>query len=112
MKYSASTTTNRVSDGLLRIEMELRQLGYWEQERPSDQALGSQQPFCIDTLAFNQWLQFIFLPRMKVLVEQEQDLPRVSGVAPMAEEFFRREPVTGEALISVLSEMDSILSQQ
>ncbi|WP_258876037.1 YqcC family protein, partial [Pseudomonas aeruginosa] len=29
------------------------------------EALASPEPFCVDTLALEQWLQWIFLPRMK-----------------------------------------------
>jgi uncharacterized protein YqcC (DUF446 family) len=90
--------------------MELRSLGYWESEPPPDAALRSQQPFCVDTLAFTQWLQFIFLPMMKTRLEQGQPLPTVSGIAPMAEEFFRKESMTGESLIEALRHMDSLLS--
>lgn len=49
----------RVLALLSELEDELRQLGWWEQQAPSAQALQSQQPFCVDTLEFSQWLQWI-----------------------------------------------------
>lgn len=112
LEHGASTMINSVSDGLLTTEMELRQMGYWESEQPPEKALRSREPFCIDTLTFTQWLQFIFLPKMKALVEHGQPLPPVSGIAPMAEEFFQQESVTGASLIAALRQMDSALSQQ
>ena len=102
--------TSRVADSLLRIEMELRRLGLWENEQPSTEALQSTQPFGIDRLALNQWLQFVFISRMKILVEQDQSLPPVSGMAPMAEEYFRGRQESGRRLIDELAEMDRLLS--
>ncbi|MCK2149645.1 MULTISPECIES: YqcC family protein [Marinobacter] len=100
-----------VADSLLRIEMELRQLGLWEAERPSSEALQSTQPFCIDTLEFTQWLQFVFVARMKVIIEERHPLPAVSGMAPMAEEHFRGRPESGQSLIQALEEIDQLLSR-
>ncbi len=100
----------QVADSLLQIEMELRQLGLWEAERPSEEALQSTQPFCIDTLEFTQWLQFVFVVRMKVIIEQGHPLPAVSGMAPMAEEYFRARPESGQGLIQALEEIDQLLS--
>ncbi len=100
----------QVADSLLQIEMELRQLGMWEAERPSPEAFQSTQPFCIDTLEFTQWLQFVFVERMKVIIEQGHPLPAVSGMAPMAEEYFRPRPESGKGLIQALEEIDQLLS--
>lgn len=101
-----------VADSLLRIEIELRRLSVWSDLPPPAEALQSAQPFCIDTLEFVEWLQFVFLPKMKVLVEQGQGLPSVSGMAPMAEESFRGENGSGEYLIRELQIMDRLLSAQ
>lgn len=101
---------DRVTDGLLQIEMELRELGAWEHESLPDAAFESTQPFCLDTMEFTQWVQFVFLDRMKTLVEAGHPLPSVSGIAPMAEEHFRGRPESGNGLIQALEEMDQLLS--
>ncbi|MBN7771713.1 YqcC family protein [Marinobacter daepoensis] len=101
---------DQVTDGLLRIEIELRQLGVWELEPPPSEAFRSTQPFCLDTMEFTQWLQFVFLDRMKVLVERGHPLPAVSGIAPMAEEHFRGREKSGQSLVRALEEMDRLLS--
>lgn len=107
-----STQAGQVADLLLHIELELRQIGAWESEPPAPEALQSNQPFCIDTLEFTQWLQFVFVRRMKVLVENDRPLPAVSGMAPMAEEHFRQRSEAGEGVIRVLEKMDQVLSGQ
>ena len=99
-----------VADRLLQIEIELRQMGAWEDNPPPDEALQSTKPFAVDTLEFTQWLQFVFVWRMKVLIENQQPLPEVSGMAPMAEEHFRGRAESGHGLIRELAEMDRLLS--
>lgn len=103
---------SEVADSLLRIEIELRRLCVWSDRSPSVDALQSAQPFCIDTLEFVEWLQFVFLPKMKVLVEQGADLPTVSGMAPMAEEYFQGNTGSAEYLIRELQFIDHLLRGQ
>lgn len=102
--------TGQVADCLLCIEMELRKLDMWATERPPEEAFESTEPFCLDTLAFTQWIQFVFLERMKVIVENDHPLPRVSGIAPMAEEYFRGRPESGHGLVQELEAVDQLLS--
>ena len=47
---------------LIDLEAALRQLNLWSDEAPSQEALSSEQPFAMDSLEFEEWLQFIFLP--------------------------------------------------
>lgn len=100
----------RVADSLIQIEIELRRIGVWESSPPPREALQSTQPFGIDRLEFTQWLQFVFISRMKVLIEAGQPLPEVSGMAPMAEEHFSAREESGQSLIEELAKMDRLLS--
>ena len=49
---------------LIDLEAALRQLDLWSDESPSQEALSSEQPFAMDSLEFEEWLQFIFLPTL------------------------------------------------
>ncbi|MDP3814161.1 YqcC family protein [Pseudomonas sp.] len=98
-----------VAEQLLLIERELRVQGWWEAQAPSAQALSSQQPFCVDTLAFEQWLQWIFLPRMKQLLETGAALPKVSGIQPMAEQVYGGQAEKARRLIQLLGEFDRLI---
>lgn len=100
-----------LADRLLLIERELRVLGWWAAEAPGSEALASQEPFCIDTLAFEQWLQWIFLPRMKHLLESGSPLPEVSGIRAMAEVAYREQPVIARRLLELLGEFDRLLTR-
>lgn len=101
---------SEVADRLLGIEIEMRRIEVWSTEAPSEEALASDQPFCIDTLEFTEWLQFVFLERMRFIVEQGHPLPAVSGIAPMAEEYFRGRPESGHGLVRELEAIDGLLS--
>ncbi len=102
--------TVALSSLLIDLEAQLRQLDLWQSEVPSEQALASVEPFCIDTLSFPQWLQFIFLARMYAMVSSQQSLPTSCSIAPMAAEFFKASEVNAAALIAVLEQIDSLLS--
>lgn len=106
----SGNVAGKVADGLLEIERALRQLELWEIERPHEDAFKSSQPFCLDTLNFTQWIQFVFLERMKLIIENDHPLPTVSGIAPMAEEHFRGRPESGQRLIQELEVVDQLLS--
>jgi uncharacterized protein YqcC (DUF446 family) len=95
---------------LIDIEAELRQLGLWDRIPPSPDALASDQPFSIDTLTLPQWLQFVFLPTVYRLLEEEQPLPGRCGIAPMAEEYFRGMGLASGSLQQALHSVDRLLS--
>ena len=97
---------------LIDIEAHLRQLDLWQENPPAAEALASAQPFCIDTLNFDQWLQFIFLPTMYGLLELGQNLPTECAIAPMAEEYFRGMAVPSAPLERSLRAMDQLLSNR
>ena len=99
-----------VAETLIDIEQELRVLQLWELELLSEAALASTQPFAVDTMTFPQWLQFIFLPRMAFLVEQQHPLPGNCGIAPMAEQYFSVLRLPSAPLISHLQNIDSLLT--
>lgn len=100
-----------IAEVLIDIEKELRVLQLWELELPSPEALASQQPFAIDTLTFPQWLQFIFLPRMYILLDNGHQLPGNSGVAPMAEQYFSTTNLHASPLVTHLQRIDDLLTR-
>lgn len=96
-----------VAQQLLLIERELRMSGLWDDELPTPEALTSVEPFCVDTLRFEQWLQWIFLPRMKTIVEADRPLPAASGICAMAEVVYRETQMAG--LLAALRRFDDLI---
>lgn len=78
----------QLSSLLIDLECTLRNARLWAEQAPANEALVSTQPFCVDTLPFEQWLQFVFLPRAYQLVESGQGFPGKCDISPMAEHAF------------------------
>ncbi|WP_213880670.1 YqcC family protein [Pseudomonas sp. dw_358] len=100
-----------IADQLLLIERELRVLGWWADVSPSPEALASVEPFSVDRLDFSQWLQWIFLPRMKLILEQDLPLPNASGILVMAEMVYAGRAGETRALRQSLARFDELISE-
>ena len=101
----------RVGVLLVELENELRALGWWESQAPAAQALQSQQPFCVDTLEFTQWLQWLFIPRMQALIHSEQALPSQCAICEMAEMVYREQRVRVDSLLRCLKSIDVAITE-
>ncbi len=62
---------DRINVMLDALEAELRSANLWDAEKPSEEDLRSIEPFAVDKLSFNQWLQFIFIQRVRATCEQK-----------------------------------------
>ena len=73
---------------LEQLETAMKQEGVWPKKMPSEQdlknAMESSVPFAVGCLAFESWLAFIFIPKMRILLTQEKPLPTMQ-IAPAAE---------------------------
>lgn len=99
---------------LLRLEATMRQQGLWGAHKPSDQALASQQPFCMDTLAIEQWLQFVFIPKMAALIAQGARLPHMQagkGIGPMVEFSFNQRGIRCPIILGIIADIDRLLEE-
>ena len=99
-----------VASVLIDIEAELRQLDLWERKPPAPEALASTEPFAFDTLTLPQWLQFVFLPTIYAMLEEQRPLPDACAITPMAEEFFRGSGLATAGLLEALAQVDALLS--
>ena len=100
-------TTHELADLLLAIEAEMRRIGVWEAQPPPPEALRSTQPFSIDTLTCVQWLQWVFVARMKEVLEQGLTLPGQSDILPYAEECLKS--VDASRLLSLIRRFDELI---
>lgn len=104
--------TRRIADRLLEREVSLRLGGKWEQNQPSAAAHSSQPSFCVDILNLGQWLQWIFLPRMKQILEQKQPLPSKSGIDVNTEELLRGKGSHAGQLLRLIRRFDELIELQ
>ena len=94
---------------LIDLELELRRADLWSAETPSTEALASVEPFCVDTLDFQQWLQFILLPRMNTLIATQAPLPDKCDITAMAETVWPAN-VQANPVIDVLRQFDNVIN--
>lgn len=94
---------------LVEIRAELKAQALWEPAPPPPDALKSEAPFCFDTLEFNQWLQWVFIPRTHALLDAGGSFPADSNIAPMAEWFDEQnEDIDGRRLTALLARFDRL----
>ncbi|ADN75152.1 protein of unknown function DUF446 [Ferrimonas balearica DSM 9799] len=98
-----------ISVTLDAIEHAMKVAGLWQTVPPSPEALASSQPFCCDTLTFEQWCQWILLPRLRALLDAGMPLPGNAAMAPMGEEMWRGRPEC-EPVLEQLRLLDNQLS--
>ncbi len=97
---------------LEQIEAELKTLALWggSEGRPQDEAFLSTAPFCIDSMDFHQWLEYVLIVRLKEILENELELPSQMSVHPMAQEVYRGQWGKYRNLISHLRTLDNLVS--
>lgn len=93
------------------LATELNTIGWWQSpaEKPSAQALSSIEPFCVDTLTFSQWLQWVYIPKMHAYMNQTGQLPQASGLLPIAEEAWKNTPENTSTLFEIIHLLDAII---
>lgn len=96
---------------LTQLEDQLRAQNLWQADKPSPQALASREPFAIDTLTFVQWLQFIFIEKMRVLLAYSQALPIAVSIHPMATEYFKGISTDCREIEKIIARIDLLLNE-
>ncbi len=88
------------------IEAEMRRIGYWQSDPLRPEQMEFTQAFAMDTMNFAQWLQFIFLPRVREAAASNQ-FPSGSSVGAQAVREFDGDPHAGD-LVTLLAEFDAL----
>lgn len=79
--------------------------------RPSIQALASTAPFCFDTMPFEAWLQWVFLPRMRQVLSEGHRLTTACSIAPLAEHQWQDRSEETFDIHARLVRFDSIINR-
>lgn len=100
-----------VADLMLELEKELRQHELWVDESPSLEQQMSTEPFACDVMPLQQWLQWIFLPRMKAIVESDADVPHACNISAYAEETLAKLEQDTTSVVNIIRQIDEVLSR-
>jgi uncharacterized protein YqcC (DUF446 family) len=73
---------------LKKLIESLHKANLWSDTAPSKQAMASKVPFACDVMPLENWLQFIFIPKMCELIQMGKPLPPVIQLLPIAQMSF------------------------
>ena len=107
----SDTIFSTLREQLTALEQALVVAQLWDAQPPSPEALQSTIPFMYDTLRLEQWLQWVFIPRMHALLDAGAPLPSTSSIHPMAEHEWgsRLKPMPTHVL-ATLAQLDALIS--
>ncbi|MCM3874699.1 MAG: YqcC family protein [Pyrinomonadaceae bacterium] len=103
----SSDLHSQVAKAISEVEAEMKDIGYWAVEPLPPEAYDFQEAFAMDTMAFSQWLQFVFVPRVKQIIEDKAEFPSSSMVAVQAIREFDGDN-QADHLVELLSEFDAL----
>jgi len=89
-----------------RIEAEMRQVGFWREQPLRPEQLEFKKAFAMDTMTFAQWLQFVFVPRVREAIAANS-FPSSSSVGAQAVREFDGD-LEAARLVELLSEFDAL----
>ncbi len=89
------------------IEQELKSIGFWQSEPLRAEQYDFHAAFALDTMAYSQWLQFIFIPRVNSIIAEHRLFPKSSSVGAQAVREFDGVPAASR-LVLLLSEFDAL----
>lgn len=97
---------NQVYQVLQDIEQAMRELSLWQDIPPAPSAFESTEPFSVDTMSADQWLQWVMLPRMYALLAVNASLPSRFAITPYFEVAFPESTI----LLVTLQRLDNLLN--
>ena len=106
------TENEKILAVLSDIEAELKELSLWQGEsgRPATAALNAPAPFGLGVMEFHEWLEYVLLPRLREMIEDQRELPSSLLTHPMAEEVWRGKWGQYRRLIGHLRRLDSLFA--
>ncbi len=93
------------------IEAELKRLGRWSQNTLPDEVFENMGAFGSNTMSFEQWIQFVLIPRIREIVEEQGDFPAESNLAPYAIRYFDGDS-DAHPLWQMLDDLDQLINQK
>lgn len=90
---------------LEKMKHEMQTQAFWEDEPLDEAHFKSTLPFSIDTMSALQWLQWVFIPKMEILLDNDLPLPKDLLISPYFEEALK-EMENIDGLLNYLRELE------
>ncbi|MDB5190177.1 MAG: hypothetical protein JWN49_503 [Parcubacteria group bacterium] len=103
--------TTQLLNKLVEIQTEMERIGYWKDESLSVDTSDSKEDFMADKLSFEQWLQYIFIPRAREAIKNDR-APSQSmvGTKAMREYDYMSKVEEALPLVDLLNEFDDLIN--
>lgn len=109
-------------DALDTLTKALRATGLWNDDAsklPAPEAFNSTVPFCLDTMPFEHWLQYVLIPKLSEMISSVRDgslmpealLSLKINVHPAAEEYWRGQWQEHRQVLLALRRLDAIFER-
>jgi uncharacterized protein YqcC (DUF446 family) len=96
-----------VAAKLAAIKQAMRANGMWQAQPLEPEQYEFRQAFGADTMTFSQWLQFVLVPRVELVLSARGTFPSSSSVGTKAIREFDGDPRADE-LVTLLGEFDQL----
>jgi len=93
------------------LEAELKRLNRWNTEPLSAEKFDNMGAFGSNTMTFEQWLQFILIPRIHAIVNEKGEFPKGSMLATYAIRVFDGDP-GADRLHELLFALDQLINEK
>jgi len=93
------------------IETELKRMGRWMENPLPDELFENMGAFGSNTMSFEQWLQFVLVPRIREIIVSKGEFPKESNLATYAIRNFDGDP-EAESIQKILHELDQLINKK
>ena len=90
------------------IEAEMKRIGLWSDTPPHPEQFSFKRGFAGDTMAFDQWLQYVFIANVRAILDQRGQFPASSSVGSYAVREWDGSPFGTDHLIDLLIAFDRL----
>jgi uncharacterized protein YqcC (DUF446 family) len=88
---------------------EMKKARLWQDQPLAPEQYNFTRAFAMDTMSYNQWLQFVFVPRVTELLRTSGEFPSSSSAGTQAIREFDGWP-EAQGLVTLLCEFDRIFN--
>ncbi|MGH2361807.1 MAG: YqcC family protein [bacterium] len=99
---------DQIKEKIASIEAEMKRIAMWQQGPLEPEKYEFHAAFAMDTMAYSQWLQFVFIPRVHEVLDSYGPVPRQSSVGAQAIREFDGYNEASD-LVTLLCEFDGLI---